>query len=147
MSIAIAVGWGIAVVLCAASLWIRWRQRSRNPFTTRLGATANPPKVAVMPNAGDALVYVNEDGSVRELIEAEKKYVETEFSPLDGARPYIKPRYLARTAQGIQGYLPRIQVPDGMSIHPAPPQTTPPLQTPQAAAVSLMELIRKHGRG
>jgi hypothetical protein len=28
--------------------------------------------MAAMPNAGDALVYVNEDGSVRELTEAEK---------------------------------------------------------------------------
>lgn len=103
--------------------------------------------MAVMPNAGGALVYVNEDGSVRELTEAEKKYVDTEFSPLDGARPYIKTRYEDRTAWGIQGYLPRIQVPDGMFIHPAPPQNIPPLQTPQTVADSLVELVRKHGRG
>jgi hypothetical protein len=70
--------------------------------------------MAAMPNAGDALVYVNEDGSVRELTEAEKTYVETEFSPLDGARPHIKLRYFDRTARGIQGYLPRTEVPHGM---------------------------------
>jgi len=45
-----------------------------------------------------ALVYVNEDGSVRELTEAEKKYVDAEFSRLDGARPYVKSRYTDRTA-------------------------------------------------
>jgi hypothetical protein len=66
--------------------------------------------MAAMPNAGDALVYVNEDGSVRELTDAEKTYVETEFSPLDGARPYVKSRYFDRTAWGLQGYLPRTQV-------------------------------------
>jgi hypothetical protein len=120
MSIAIAIGWGIALLLCATSLWIRWRRRGRNPFTTRSSAIVNPPKMAIMPNAGDVLVYVNEDGSVRELTAAEKKYVDTEFSPLDGARPYLKSRYLDRTAIGIQGYLPRAQVPDGPSSQRRP---------------------------
>jgi hypothetical protein len=105
----------------------------------------NLPKMAVAPNAGDALVYVNEDGSVRELTEAERKYVDTEFSPLDGARPYVKSSYLDRTAWGIQGYLLRTQVPDGVSIQPAPPQNAPQSQTPQAVADSLVELVRKHG--
>jgi hypothetical protein len=145
MSIAIAIGCGIALVLCAISLGIRWRRR--NPFTTRSAAIVNPPKMTVAPNAGDALVYVNEDGSVRELTEAEKKYVDTEFSPLDGARPYVKSRYLDRTAWGIQGYLPRTQVPDGVHIQPAPPQNAPQSQTPEAVAESLVELVRKHGRG
>jgi hypothetical protein len=147
MSIAIAIGWGIALLLCATSLGIRWRRRSRNPFTTRSAAIVNPPKMAVAPNAGDALVYVSEDGSVRELTEAERKYAGTEFSPLDGARPYLKSRYLDRTAWGIQGYLPRTQVPDGVHIQPAPPQNAPQSQTPQAVAESLVELVRKHGRG
>jgi hypothetical protein len=145
MSIAIAIGCGIALLLCAIPLGIRWRRR--NPFTTRSAAIVNPPKMTVAPNAGDALVYVNEDGSVRELTEAEKKYVDTEFSPLDGARPYVKSRYLDRTAWGIQGYLPRTQVPDGVRIQPAPPQNAPQSQTPQAVAESLVELVRKHGRG
>jgi len=58
--------------------------------------------MAAMPNAGDALVYVNEDGSVRKLTDGEKRYVETEFSPFDGARPFIKSHYRDRTAWGIQ---------------------------------------------
>jgi hypothetical protein len=145
MSIPIAIGWGVALVLFVASLWIGWQRRRRNPFTTRSGRIVSPPKMAVWPNAGDALVYVNEDGSVRELTETEKKYVETEFSPLDGARPYIKSRYLDRTAWGIQGYLPRTQVPDGVSIHAAPLQNALQSQTPQAVADSLVELVRRRG--
>ena len=58
-----------------------------------------------MPNPSEGLVYINEDGSVRELTEADKKYVDTEFSPFDGARPYIKLHYSQRAALGeIRGY-------------------------------------------
>jgi hypothetical protein len=84
-----------------------------------------------MPNPSEGLVYINEDGSVRELTEADKKYVDTEFSPFDGARPYIKLHYSQRTALGeIRGYLPR---------EPEPEQ-----QTSQTVAESISELIRKH---
>jgi hypothetical protein len=145
MSITIAVAWGVVLVLCAGLLWIRWQRRRRNPFTTRSGTIVNPAKMAAVPNAA-ALVYVNEDGSVRELTAAEKTYVNTEFSPLDGARPYIKSGYLERTARGLQGYLFRAGVPDGVSIHPAPPQDRLQPQTPQAVADSLLELVRKHDR-
>lgn len=144
MSITTAVASGVVLVLCAGSLWTLWRRRRRNPFTTRSGTIVNPPKMAAMPNA-DALVYVNEDGSVRELTEAERAHVETEFSPLDGARPYIKSSYRDRTAWGIQGYLPRAEVPESVFIHPAP-QTGSEPQTAQAVVGSLSELIRKHGR-
>lgn len=61
-------------------------------LATPTGTIVDAPKMAAVRNAADALVYVNEDGSVRELTEAEKKYVDTEFSPLDGARPYVKSR-------------------------------------------------------
>jgi hypothetical protein len=136
--------WAAVLVLCAGWLWFRRRAR-QNPFTTRSGAIVNPPKMAAVPNAG-ALVYVNEDGSVRELTEAERTYVATEFSPLDGARPYVKSRYSDRTAWGIQGYLLRAEVPDGVSIDPPPPQDMPQPQTAQAVAESLSERIRKHDR-
>jgi hypothetical protein len=137
--------WIAVIALSAGLVWLRWRRRPQNPFTTRSGAYVNPPKVAAVPNA-DALVYVNEDGSVRELTEAQRSYVETEFSPLDGARPYIKSSYRDRTAWGIQGYLPRAEVPESVFIHPAPPPTAAEPQTVQAVADSLAELIRKHGR-
>jgi hypothetical protein len=125
MPTAIAAAWCLVLVLCTITLWIRWRRRNKNPFTTRSGSIVDPPKMAAMPNAGDALVYVNEDGSVRKLTDGEKRYVETEFSPFDGARPFIKSHYRDRTAWGIQGYLPRAHVPDGVAIDPAPPQSAP----------------------
>ena len=100
-----------------------------------------------MPNASGLLVYVNDDGSVRELTETDKKYVDTEFLPLDGARPYIKSHYSQRTALGeIRGYLPRAEVPDGVRIGPAPPESAARPKTPQAVADSISELIRKHDR-
>jgi hypothetical protein len=143
MSIAVAA-WCLVLALCAISLWIRRRRRRRNAFITRSGTIANPPKMAAMPNAGGALVYVNEDGSVRELTQGEKTYVATPFSPLDGARPHIKLRYFDRAARGIQGYLPRTQVPHGMPIHP-PPQDTLQEQTPQAVGESLVQLVGRLG--
>jgi hypothetical protein len=145
MLISIAIGYAIALVLCVASIWIRWRRRSRNPFTKRSGTIVNPPKMAVMRNAGAALVYVNEDGSVRELTEAEKNYVDTEFSPLDGARPYVKSSYSDHTAWGLRGYLPRTEVPHGVAIHPPAQQNTLQPQTPQAVADSLLQLVRRRG--
>ena len=97
MSIAIGIGWGLALVLFAVSLWARRQRRIRNSFSTPSGRLVQPPKRAAMPNASEVLIYVNDDGSARELSEPEKKYVDTEFSPLDGARPHIKTRYEQRT--------------------------------------------------
>ncbi len=147
MSVATAIGWGLALVLIAASLWIRWRRRGRSAFTTASGSVVRLPKRAAMPNASTTLVYINEDGSARELTEADKRYVDTEFSPLDGARPYIKSHYFQRTALGeIRGYLPRSEVPDRVPIKPAPSEPEPQQPTPQAVAESISELIRKHSR-
>ena len=44
------------------------------------------PVGAAMPQLSEVLAYINVDGSARGLTEAEKKYVDTEFSPSDGAR-------------------------------------------------------------
>jgi hypothetical protein len=147
MNIAIWIGWGLALVLFATFLWIRRQRRVRSPFVTPSGSFVRPPKTAAMPNASEVLVYINDDSSARELTEADKKYVDTEFSPLDGARPYIKSHYSQRTTLGeIRGYLPRTEVPDGVPINPAPPESAPQHQTPQTVADSISELIRKHSR-
>src|SRR3974377_547710 len=100
-----------------------------------------------MPNASEVLVYINDDGSARELSETEKRYVDTEFSSLDGARPYIKTRYEQRNGWGnLSGFLQRKDVPVGMPVKLAPSETASRQPTPQTVADSISELIRKHSR-
>ena len=68
---------------------------------------------------GFEYVYVKEDGTVRELSEDEQVYLKTEFSPGDGARPYIKTRYNGKTMMGsIKGYIERRRVPPRFPIVP-----------------------------
>jgi hypothetical protein len=74
-----------------------------------------------MPKPTEVLVWINVDGSARELTDTEKKYVDTEFSPFDGARFYIKADYWKRNGWGdLSGYLERKKVPNGILVNPAP---------------------------
>jgi hypothetical protein len=96
-----------------------------------------------MAKPSEVLVWINDDGSAREITDAEKKYVDAEFSPFDGARPYIKSYYEQRNGWGkLSGYLQSTKLPKGMPINPAPLMSDPP-QTAQAVAESILELIRK----
>lgn len=45
-------------------------------------------------------IYIKEDGSIRELYEDEKEYLETAYHPADGDRPYIKENAMQRTING-----------------------------------------------
>ena len=75
-------------------------------------------------------VYVNADGTARELHPSERRYLETEFKGGDGAMPYIKCDYAARDGWGeISGYLERSQLPDGIAIHAAPAEDPRHLMT------------------
>jgi len=66
-------------------------------------------------------VYVNADGTARELHPSEQKYLETEFKGGDGAAPYVKSSYAQRDGWGeLTGYLERSLLPDGIPIHDAP---------------------------
>ena len=66
-------------------------------------------------------VYVNADGSVRELHPNERRYLETDFKGGDGAAPYIKSRYDERNGwHDLAGYLKRRSLPDGIAIADAP---------------------------
>ena len=57
-------------------------------------------------------VYVKEDGTFRELDAQERQYLEQEFSPFDGARPYVKFRFSSRTPNGyLHGFLHRSRLP------------------------------------
>jgi hypothetical protein len=60
-------------------------------------------------------VYVNDDGSWRELQDYEKSYLEERFHPCDGARPYVKFRFYSKTAEGrLCGFLRRSKLPRGL---------------------------------
>jgi len=96
-----------------------------------------------MPKPSDVLVYINDDGSARELDDAEKQYVDAEFAPFDGARAYIKSDYWQPNGWGgLRGYLQRKDVPINTSIGPAPLASLR-RNTPRAVADSIIELIRK----
>ena len=66
-------------------------------------------------------VYVNADGSARELHPDECDYLETPFQPGDGNTPYVKRSYSQRNGWGeIAGFLKRSQLPSGIVIQAAP---------------------------
>jgi predicted transcriptional regulator len=67
--------------------------------------------------SGFEYVYVNEDGTVSELDEEDVEYLKTEFSPADGARPYIKNQYKELTAdRKMSGFILRNRVPKKIEI-------------------------------
>lgn len=71
---------------------------------------------------GFRFVYVNQDGSVRELSPGERDYVSTEFSGGDSGRPYIKTSYESHDGWGSQsGFIARRRVPARMEILPVHP--------------------------
>jgi hypothetical protein len=90
-------------------------------FVTAFEAAQKRNYGRVVPKPSEVLVRIGADGLVWELTDAEKKHVDTEFSPFDGARPYIKSGYQQRTALGaINGFIDRGKVPDDIPINPAP---------------------------
>jgi len=66
-------------------------------------------------------IYVNTDGTARELHAGERAYLETEFKGGDGAMAYIKDSYEERNGWGeINGFLERAALPAGMAVADAP---------------------------
>ncbi len=62
-------------------------------------------------------VYVENDGTVRELDKDEIEYLQTEFQSGDGARPYVKSSYDQLTPdKKILGFLHRNKVPKEIEI-------------------------------
>jgi hypothetical protein len=60
---------------------------------------------------GFPYIYVDDEGGARELDEAEREYLTTEFHPADGGRPYIKPYYALTPDGRMGGFLRRRQLP------------------------------------
>jgi hypothetical protein len=75
-----------------------------------------------MPDAAPyPYVYVNADGTARELHASERRYLETPFKGGDGAMPYIKSSYQQRDGWGeLTGFLQRSLLPDGTPVRDAP---------------------------
>jgi hypothetical protein len=66
-------------------------------------------------------IYVNDDGSARELRRTEQEHLETPFLGADGDRPYVKWRYSQRNGWGdLGGFLKRTKLPRGILVGPAP---------------------------
>ena len=66
-------------------------------------------------------IYVNPDGTARELHANECDYLETLFKLGDGNMPYINDSYDAPDGWGeIRGYLERSKLPQDIPIQPAP---------------------------
>lgn len=57
-------------------------------------------------------VYVEENGSFRELASDEKEYLQEKFHPNDGGRPYVKSNYRSKTPDNkLSGFLIRSKLP------------------------------------
>jgi hypothetical protein len=66
-------------------------------------------------------IYINADGTARELHAGERAWLETEYKGGDGAMPYIKDSYEERNGWSeLNGYLKRAALPAGTPIGDAP---------------------------
>lgn len=67
--------------------------------------------------AGYDFVFVEDDGTVRELYFDEVRYLEEPFGPGEKARPSIKKRYDERNSEGkLSGFILRRRVPKEIEI-------------------------------
>lgn len=92
----------LIIFLIVTAVWVVWTRR----FPMRL------------PSSGFKYVYIEFDGTARELDSDEQQYLLEEFHHNDGNRPYVKSNYWERTPdKKIHGYLKRIRVPWWIEIN------------------------------
>ncbi len=73
-------------------------------------------------------VYINADGTARELHADERAWLDTEYKGGDGAMPNVKDSYDERNGWGeLNGYLARTALPAGMAVADAPAEN--PIRT------------------
>lgn len=97
----------------------RHHESAMNPGKKNSG----PTFVVVTPEAARQnpypYVYVNEDGTVRELRPDERSFLETSFTPGDGGRPATKDSYNSVNGWGsIRGFCRRDRIPGDIGIQP-----------------------------
>ncbi len=62
-------------------------------------------------------IYINNDGSARELTILEKLYLRTKYHGADGDRPYIKLKYSDKNGRGnLCGFCSRKIIPESIKI-------------------------------
>jgi hypothetical protein len=98
---------GVAVVMVGAYVvWLSVLSRARRP-----------------EEDGFEYVYVEDDGSAREVTEVERRRLSTEYEEGDSRRPYVKLRYESRDDEGRRrGFLRRRQLPAGVPIRGEEPE-------------------------
>jgi len=90
------------IVILILFIWIYWHLK--NPLLRE-------------KEPGFQYVYVEDDGSVREVSKEDEDYLTQRFDPTDGARPYIKSSYRERTPGGkLSGFIDRRRVPKKITI-------------------------------
>lgn len=90
-------------------------------------------------------VYVNEDGSVRELHASERTELETPFSPLDGGRPYVKNSYDQKNAmKSLAGFCHRSKIAKNIRVLPAP-QEDPVITARKQQAAKMIQYAKERG--
>jgi hypothetical protein len=108
---------GAGAIVWMMSRWLRSSRRADQPQQDGY-AIVPPNQASVQPYP---YIYVNSDGTARELHANERNYLEAEFHPCDSGRPYVKSRYSQKDGWGdIGGYLRRSRLPAGTQIYPAP---------------------------
>jgi hypothetical protein len=113
------LGWVVFVLGISAAVWIVRRSRKISKRGRGLSfAILGREQASVDPYP---YIYVNGDGSARELHPSERNYLETPFLPADGGRPYVKGDYSQKNGWGeIAGFLKRSNLPHGTQIFAVP---------------------------
>ncbi|MFT3894866.1 MAG: hypothetical protein QM730_24820 [Anaerolineales bacterium] len=90
-------------------------------------------------------VYVNDDGTVRELRADERSYLETSFHPVDGARPYVKSSYHQKNGRGnLGGFCRRKKIPSHIVISELP-QNAPATVADREVINEQIRLMKEKG--
>jgi hypothetical protein len=111
----ILFGCALLILGAAVLMWILWRSRQA-PLDGYAIIEKSLSGVDPYP-----YVYVNADGSARELHPDERDYLETRFRPGDGNRPYVKRDYSQKNGWGeVTGFIERAHLPKDTVIHVAP---------------------------
>jgi hypothetical protein len=101
---------GLAVLVAAIALLVFFGRR--RPDAAKMMADGT---------YAQQFVWIDDDGTARELTDEEKDYLNTDFHPTDGARPNIKFKYDSLTPDGkMRGYLWRHELPLGMPVSKPP---------------------------